>query len=137
MKSVEVGRKTRKVSRAQVVIATGLATGVTLTVAVNRLRLGVAQIAQECRAAFALSGCECTACTVPSTNTSNTQRTAVVLMNGLRFAHIRCMTALVGFLILNLDEQFGTEEARRRFSAPLEETRRPSGRLVGPRQILP
>ena len=79
--------------------ATGAATitGTGETPCVFSLALGAEQIEQECRAVFALSGCEWTACTVPIANTSSTHSTAVVLAITLRFAQIRTNAVLAGF----------------------------------------
>jgi len=73
--------------------ATGTATiiGAGETLSVFSLALGTEQIEQECGAAFALSGCEWTACTVPIANTKSTQSIAVILTITLRCAHIRCI----------------------------------------------
>ena len=70
---------------------TGTATinGAGETFSVFSLALGTEQIEQECGDAFALSGWEWTACTVPMANTRNTQSTATVLAMTLRFAQIR------------------------------------------------
>jgi hypothetical protein len=73
--------------------ATGTATitGTVETLCVFTLALDTAQIEQECRRdAFSLAGCEWTTCTVPITNTSSTQNTAVTFaMTTLRFTQTR------------------------------------------------
>ena len=96
--------------------ATGSATitGAVEALCVFSLALGAEQIEQECRAVFALLGCEWTACTVPIVNTSTMQSTAVVLAMTLRLAQIRCND--IPYLlccvssILNLDDRFWTRE---------------------------
>jgi hypothetical protein len=92
MKLVAVGRKILGAVVSTRATGTATITGTGETLCVFSWALGTEQIEQECRAVFALSGCEWTACTVPIANTSSTQRTAVVLTIALRFAHIRCMT---------------------------------------------
>jgi hypothetical protein len=81
--------------------ATGTATitGTGETLCVFRLALGAEQIEQECRAVFALSGCEWTACIIPIANTSRTQSTAVVLTTTPRLPHIRCIDDPFGWRV--------------------------------------
>jgi len=115
MNWVGAGRKMVDDSSAGVASAAAIRTGAAETVCVLTPAWAVEQIEQECRAAFSLSGCEWTACTVPIASTSNTQSTAAVFVITLRSPHMRCMTPLwYGLLpILNLDDDLGTEDARK------------------------
>ena len=89
-KLVLAGRKILGAVASTRATGTATITGTGETLWLFSLALGTEQIEQECGAAFALSGCEWTACTVPIANTSTTQSTAVVLTITLRFAQILC-----------------------------------------------
>jgi hypothetical protein len=93
-KLVLEGRKILGAVASTFAIGATTITGTGDTFCVFRLALGAEQIEQECWDIFALTGCEWTACTVPIANNSNTERTAMALMIGLRLVLIRCLMSM-------------------------------------------